>query len=144
MGRLSAILQARSPVLWVFGPEQTVAEAVRTMAERQVGVVPILDQDRLIGIFSERDLLRRVVARGRSLEKTLLSEVMTPDPVTAAPTDGRATAIRKMHSVGCRHLPVVAEGVLIDMLSMRDLLFVEIAEREQEVAQLRQYISGQY
>ena len=144
MGRLSAILQARSPVLWVFGPEQTVAEAVRTMAEHQVGVVPILDQERLIGIFSERDLLRRVVARGRSLEKTLLSEVMTPDPVTAAPSDSRPTAIHKMHSVGCRHLPVVAEGVLIDMLSMRDLLSDEIQERTAEVQELRQYVSGSY
>lgn len=144
MGRLSAILQKRSPVLWVFRPEQTVAEAVRAMAERQVGVVPILDQERLIGIFSERDLLRRVVARGRSLDKTLLSEVMTPDPVTAVPTEDRPTALRKMRSVGCRHLPVLADGVLIDMLSLRDLLADEIEERTAEVRELRQYVSGSY
>ncbi len=144
MGRLSAILQARSPVLWVFGPEQTVAEAVRAMAEHQVGVVPIMDQDRLIGIFSERVLLRRVVARGRSLDKTLLSEVMTPDPVTASPNDDRPSAMRKMRSVGCRHLPVVAEGALLDMLSMRDLLADEIEERTEEVRELRQYVSGSY
>lgn len=142
MSQLAELLQKRSPVVHIMGPEQTVAEAVAVMAERQVGVVPIVESKRLIGIFSERDLLRRVVARGRDLEKTRLREVMTPDPVTASTQDSRDAAIQKMQSVGCRHLPIVADDSIIDMLSMRDLLDVEIAERDAEIDALKQYIRG--
>jgi CBS domain-containing protein len=144
MGRLVSILQRRSPVVYLLSPEQTVAEAVRVMAENHIGVVPILERDRLVGIFSERDLLRRVIAKGRHLEKTSLGEVMTPDPVTAMPDEDRKSAIQKMQAVGCRHLPIVVHDRVIDMLSMRDLLFVEIEERDQEIAALRGYIHGSY
>ncbi len=144
MGRLSAILQKRSPVLWILAPDQTVSEAVEILAGRQVGAVPIVANGRLIGIFSERDLLRRVVAARRAPEKTRLEEVMTRDPVTAAPDEERRAAIEKMRLVGCRHLPVEVSGEVIDMLSMRDLLFEEIEERRAEVEELRQYVSGSY
>lgn len=144
MGRLSSILQKRSPVLWVFGPEQPVAAAIRCMAERQVGAVPIVAEGRLMGIFSERDLLRRVVAKGRDAEKTLLAEVMTRDPVTAIPGEDRITAIDKMRAVGCRHLPIEVNGTVIDMLSMRDLLYEEIEEKAAEVEELRHYVRGSY
>ncbi len=144
MGLLSQILQTRSRVLFVQDPHQPVDQVIRLMAREQIGAVPVCDAGRLVGIFSERDFLRRVAARGLDPAKTELAAVMTPDPVTAEPTEDRLVAIGKMQGMGCRHLPIVANGVVIDMLSMRDLLFVEIAEREQEVAQLRQYISGQY
>lgn len=144
MGLLSQILQTRSRVLFVQDPHQTVDQVIRLMAREQIGAVPVCRDGRLIGIFSERDFLRRVAAKGLDAEKTELAAVMTPDPVTAGPSEERLNAIRKMQAVGCRHLPIVASGAVIDMLSMRDLLFVEIAEREQEVAELRQYISGQY
>ena len=144
MGQLSQILETRSRVLYVQDPHQTVDNVIRLMAQHQIGAVPVCQGGRLVGIFSERDFLRRVAARGLDAPKTELLAVMTPDPVAAGPAEDRLTAISKMQAVGCRHLPIVANGAVIDMLSMRDLLFVEIAEREQEVAQLRQYISGQY
>jgi CBS domain-containing protein len=144
MGKLVSILQRRSPVVHVLGPDQTVAEAVTVMAEKHIGVVPILKGHRLVGIFSERDLLRRVVAKGRSLEKTTLGEVMTPDPVTAGPDEDRQSAIQKMQTAGCRHLPIVVNEYVVDMISTRDLLFVEIEERDQEIAALRGYIHGDY
>ena len=144
MGLLSQILQIRSRVLYVQSPHQRVDRVIRLMAQEEVGAVPVCEAGRLVGIFSERDFVRRVAARGLDAAKTELAAVMTPDPVTAEPTEDRLVAIGKMQGVGCRHLPILANGEVIDMLSMRDLLFVEIAEREQEVAQLRQYISGQY
>lgn len=143
MPRLSQLLAKRSPVVNLFGPEQPVAAAVRAMSERQVGAVLVVDAGRLIGIFSERDLLRRVVARLLPLEKTPLRTVMTPDPVTATPDDDRHSAIVKMEAVGCRHLPVLAGGQVVDMISIRDLLFAELAEREGENEELRRYIQGQ-
>ncbi len=144
MGLLSQILQTRNRVLHLQDRHQPVDQVIRLMAREQIGAVPVCDAGRLVGIFSERDFLRRVAARGLDPAKTELAAVMTPDPVTAEPTEDRLVAIGKMQGMGCRHLPILANGVVIDMLSMRDLLFVEIAEREQEVAQLRQYISGQY
>ncbi len=144
MGRLVSILQCRSPVVHLLAPDQSVAQAVALMAQHRVGVVPILEGDRLVGIFSERDLLHRVVAKERSLEKTTLREVMTPDPITAAPDEDRQSAIQKMSAAGCRHLPIVVNGCVVDMLSMRDLLFVEIEERDQEIKALRGYIHGSY
>lgn len=144
MGLIAQILQRRSPVVHTLAPDQMVADAAAVMASREVGAVLVVERERLVGVFSERDLLRRVCAAGRSTEKTRLAEVMTPDPVTASPGDSRLVAVAKMRRVGCRHLPVVVDGAIIDMLSMRDLLFVELEERQAEIESLRQYIRGGY
>jgi len=142
MALLSDILKRRSAVINVFGPGQVVAVAVRAMTERQVGAVLVVERGRLRGIFSERDLLRRVYALGRDLDQTLLREVMTPDPITATPGDDRMSAIVKMEKHGCRHLPILVEGQVVDTLSIRDLLFDEIRERDSEIAELKRYIQG--
>ena len=144
MGKVSQILQRRSPVVHPLTPDQCVAEAVEVMASEFVGVVPIVEGGRLIGVFSERDLVRRVSASGRSAADTRLRDVMTPEPVTTEPGEPRLVAVAKMQAAECRHLPVVVEGVIIDMVSMRDLLFVELEERQAEVDALRKYIGGSY
>ncbi len=143
MPKLAQLLAKRSPVVNTFGPERPVQDAVRLMAERQVGAVLLVEANRLVGIFSERDLVRRVVARSLPLDRTQLRTVMTPDPITATPDDARMSAIEKMRAAGCRHLPILQEGRVVDMLSIRDLLFAEIAEREGEIEDLKRYIQGQ-
>jgi CBS domain-containing protein len=112
------------------------------MCQQHVGAILIGDRSRLLGIFSERDLLQRVIWKQRRLEATRLREVMTADPITASPSDDRMSAIRKMESVRCRHLPIVDGGTLVDTVSIRDLLFDEIKERETEIAELKRYIQG--
>ena len=102
MGLIAQLLEKRSPVMHIVSPHQTVDEAVAIMATRKVGAVPVVKDGRLVGIFSERDLLRRVVYVHRPLEKTEIGEVMTPDPLTASPSDERALAVRKMDA---RRLP---------------------------------------
>ncbi len=144
MGLIAQLLQKRSPVVHIVSPNQTVAEAVAIMASRKVGAVPVVSDGRLVGIFSERDVVRRVVWVNRSPDKTEIGEVMTPNPLTAAPSDERALAVRKMDAVGCRHLPVVLHGAVVDMLSIRDLIFGELEERAQDLESLRKYIGGQY
>jgi len=145
MGNLSHILARRNPVLCVLSQTHSVAEAVHILAERELGALLVINEaGRLTGIFSERDLLRRVIAAGRNPEHTSLAEVMTKNPITATPDENRENAMAKMRSVGCRHLPITVKGEVIDMLSMRDLLFVELQERQSEVVQLRAYISGSY
>src|SRR5258705_3085656 len=144
MGLIAELLSKRTPVVHIVSPQQPVMDAVAVMAARRVGAVPVVEQGRLVGIFSERDLLRRVVAVGRSAEKTQLGEVMTPDPVTAGPGDERAFAMLKMEQIGWRHLPIVQHRALVDMLSIRDLLFRELEERSEAVESLRRYIGGSY
>jgi CBS domain-containing protein len=144
MGLIAELLGRRSPVLHVMSPERSVLDAVALMSARRVGAVPVVENGRLVGIFSERDLVRRVVAMGRPIDKTPLAEVMTPDPITASPGDERALAMLKMDDAQCRHLPIVQHGVLVDMLSIRDLLFVELEERAEAVESLRRYIGGSY
>ena len=144
MGLIAELLAKRSPVVHIVSPDQTVLDAVALMAARRIGAVPVVDRGQLVGIFSERDVIRRVVALGRPVEKTRIAEVMTPDPVTAAPSDERALAVLKMENVGCRHLPVVQYGAVVDMLSIRDLLFGELEERAEAVESLRRYIGGSY
>jgi CBS domain-containing protein len=90
-------------------PEQTVGEAVGLMRQQRVGCVLVCDGDRLLGIFTERDLMRRVLAAGRPLGVPV-SECMTPDPVVVHPKESIATAVRRMEEGGYRHLPVLDPG----------------------------------
>ena len=122
MGRLADLLQKRSPVVHAMEPDRTVADAVAVMAEHQIGAIPVLRDGELIGIFSERDLLRRVVAPGRSLEKTLLRDVMTADPVVLQRDDPISWALHRMGIDGVRHIPVLDGDRLDGFLSMRTVL----------------------
>ena len=142
MTQLAEILRRRSPVVNILSPDRPAAEAIGMMADRRVGAVLLVSSGNLVGIFSERDVLRRVLAKGVQPEQMPLHSVMTRDPITATPDDERMSAVLKMREIGCRHLPIVNEGAVIDMISIRDLLFGEIADRDAEIAQLRRYIQG--
>lgn len=142
MARLTEILRRRAAVVNVLSPDQTVGEAARLMAAREVGAVLLVEGGHVVGIFSERDLLRRVVARGAPPDHTLLRTVMTRDPITASPDEDRMAAVLKMRELGCRHLPIVFEDLVIDTVSIRDLVFDEIDARDGEIEDLKRYIHG--
>src|SRR5438876_10710761 len=103
----------------------TVRNVAKMMSDKKVGAVAILESGRLVGIFSERDLMKRVVAAGLNPEKTAVGNVMTKELVVGHPKDDINDALQKMHSIGCRHLPVVDSGNLLGMLSLRDLLEID-------------------
>lgn len=111
------------------------------MSEWNIGAVAVLDDERLAGVFSERDLMSRVVAKGLDPDATSVSTVMTRDLVVASPDDDFDDAIQKMHSIGSRHLPVVADGKLIGMISLRDLLEVDDAAQRQRATFLRDLVT---
>lgn len=122
-------------------PETTVAEAARKMARHNVGSLLVLDRGRqLAGIFTERDLLRRIVAEGRDPEKTVLADVMTADVVIARPDMPRRDVLQLMNARNIRHVPVADERGLLGVISLRDLLRFENLEKEFEIEQLRQYL----
>jgi CBS domain-containing protein len=126
----------RKPVVSV-SKEATVMDAVRAMVERNVGATVVLDGGRLVGVFTERDVVTRVVLKNRSPEATPVAEVMTTSVLTVREDTDRSSVLRLMSENHIRHLPVVdAEGRVITMLSMRHLLRAEVNDLKQTVWEL--------
>lgn len=111
----------------------TILEAVRLMSDRHIGAVLVVDERRLKGIFSERDALARVMAEGRDPARTTLSEVMTENPRTAIPQMSAVAALFMMRDGGFRHLPVVEDGEVKGVISMRDFIGAEFQEVDEQL-----------
>lgn len=107
---------------------ENVREVARRMTERNVGAVAVLEGDNLVGMFTERDLMTRAVAKDLDLDTTGIGMVMTRELTTASPQESVAECLQKMHKLNCRHLPVVDQGTLVGMISLRDLLQVDNQE----------------
>jgi CBS domain-containing protein len=109
-------------------PETTVSKAAKLMAKRRVGAVLVVDRESLVGIFTERDAVFRVIARDRDAHATRLAEVMTPAPQTVDPRKSFGYALLMMHENGFRHVPVVEDGKLIGIVSARNALDPDLEE----------------
>jgi CBS domain-containing protein len=120
--------------------DATVSAAVRVMAAENVGIVAVLDGNRLAGVFSERDVVHRVVDRGLDPAATPVEDVMTCELVVAGADDDYQSAMRTMNDANIRHLPVVADGQLLSMLSIRDLMRVDLETKGQEIRYLTEYL----
>jgi CBS domain-containing protein len=118
----------------------TVYDAVREMDRANTGSVVVVDGERLVGIFTERDLMRRVVLKGLDIGETRVSEVMTRDLIYAEPGERAREAMTKMTSHRCRHLPVVEGESLVGVVSIGDLMKEHTAEQEVEIHLLKEYI----
>jgi len=123
---------ARQKLLSV-GPGETAREAARKMVARNIAAVLVADADgRLLGIFTERDMLRRVVAEGLDPDRTQVSQVMTARPHAVAPDATGLEAMRVMQERRVRHLPVAADGRALGIVSIRDFLGAEVDEVRHE------------
>ncbi|MBS1106082.1 MAG: putative signal-transduction protein with domain [Deltaproteobacteria bacterium] len=138
MHSLEQVLRNRK--LLTAHPDDLVLDVIQRMTAASVGAVSVLADNRLVGVFSERDLMTRVVVAGRTAESTRIGEVMTREVVTADLDESRDECLAKMQRAGCRHLPVLAHGHVIAMVSIRDLLWDEIEEQVEEIRQLRAYV----
>jgi len=118
----------------------SVLQTVCAMVDRNIGAVPIVHNGKLVGIFSERDLMRRVVAEGRDCRSTCMAEVMTDDPLTVTTTEDLENCMALMRRHGFRHLPVCHEGQLIGIVSLRDILLHDLDEKDDEMRMMRAYI----
>jgi CBS domain-containing protein len=118
----------------------TVHEAAVYMATKHVGAVAVLEGARLVGIFSERDVITRIVARGSNPEATKVADVMTKDLVVADADESCESCLWKMKQAACRHLPIVQEDKLLGVISLRDLLMVEIDEKAENIEFLHNYL----
>lgn len=139
MKQIAELIEGR-PLFYISTGEK-VRDAARRMTDWNIGAVAVLDDERLAGVFSERDLMSRVVAKGLDPDATPVSSVMTRNLVVASPDDDYEDAIQKMHSIGSRHLPVVENGKLIGMISLRDLLEVDDAAQRQKASFLGELVT---
>ena len=124
-------------------PEQSVLEAVKLLASEDVGAAIVMTGERLAGILSERDYTRKVILRGRNSESTRVEEIMTPNVVVVSPRTKTRDCMAIMTDKNIRHLPVVDDGKVIGMVSIRDIVSDIIADQDFTISQLEQYISGQ-
>jgi signal-transduction protein with cAMP-binding, CBS, and nucleotidyltransferase domain len=140
MSRVSDIVHQRE--LFSVEEHQSVAEVARKMSDLRVGAILVFDRDQLRGVFSERDLLKRVVVERRDPESTPVRLVMSTDMFTIDEAASLEEAMESMQSHNCRHLPVTRRGQVVAFLSMRELMNFELAQKTEEIHHMRQYISN--
>jgi CBS domain-containing protein len=138
---ISSLLKSRGSI-WTVAPDNTVLDALHILAERNIGVVPVVEDGKLVGIFSERDYARRVILLGRTSKDTQVSQVMTENVVTVNPDDNIEDCMKIVVNKGFRHLPVVEGDELIGVISANDLLAEVIRSREMHIGSLESLLTG--
>jgi CBS domain-containing protein len=121
-------------------PQMSVQEAARAMAGRQIGAVPVVDGERLAGIFTERDILARVVAEGLDPASTPVGNVMSTQLVVADIGEPYDVCLQRMQQARVRHLIVLEQGRLAGILSLRDLMSVDLDEKNEAITLLNAYV----
>jgi CBS domain-containing protein len=142
MLRVSYLLAFKPKSVWTVGPETPVLEAIQVMADKHIGALPVMRDDELVGIVSERDYARKVILLGRSSAETPVWQIMTSDVVTVSPEDMVHRCMEIMTERRIRHLPVIEKGKLIGIISIGDLVKAVIEEQQQTITQLERYIAG--
>lgn len=143
-GTISTVLNGKDANLWSIAPERTVFEAIQLMAEKNVGALPVMEGNRLVGIFSERDYTRKVILHGKSSRKTLVNEILSPKVITVSPEETIDEAMRKMTQFRIRHLPVVEGSNVVGIVSIGDLVKSIISAQNATIDHLEGYITGRY
>jgi Predicted signal-transduction protein containing cAMP-binding and CBS domains len=136
------ILQTKVNAVLFVSPETTVFDALVVMAEKNVGALLVMGGDTLVGIFSERDYTRKVELKGKTSKELRIREVMTSDPISVRPEQSIEECMEIMNSRHIRHLPVLENGTLIGMITIRDAIKAVISEKERTISQLENYIKG--
>jgi CBS domain-containing protein len=140
--RIADVLRGKGTGVATVAPSVTVAELVGTLASYNVGALPVVDGGELVGIVSERDVVRRLHADGVSLLEQRVSDIMTSGVTTCAPGDQVADLAKIMTAGRFRHLPVLENGALVGIVSIGDLVKARIDLLESEREQLQSYIAG--
>jgi CBS domain-containing protein len=137
-----SILESKGSSVWSVGPTDTVLDALGVMASHDTGAVLVLDAEKLVGIFTERDYARKVVLAGRSSKDSAVKDVMTAHVVCVAPDRPVDECMALMTDKRLRHLPVVDHKRVVGIVSIGDLVKATIADQEFTITQLQSYITG--
>jgi CBS domain-containing protein len=138
---LREVLETKGNKVFTIDVKSTVADAVQEMLEKAVGSVLVMQEGRVVGIFTERDVARRVAFRGLDPRSTPIAEVMTRHLAFIEPDTSVQTAIKIMSETHCRHLPVIHDGAPVGVVSLGDLIRLETEELEAQITFLESYIS---
>jgi CBS domain-containing protein len=143
MGMVREILANKGSNVWIIGKDATVLQAARVMNEHRIGALVVMDQDQVVGIFTERDVLQRVVGEQRDPATTRVEEVMSTEVVCCTPQTTIEEARGAMKNRRLRHLPVLgADGMLLGLISIGDLNAYQEASHEQTLFLLNEYLYG--
>ncbi len=135
------IIDTKGKAVWSIDADVSVYEALKTMADKNVGALVVTSHGDLVGILSERDYARKIILLSRGSMDTLVSEIMTPDPVTVTKADTVAGCMQIMSDRRIRHLPVVESGSLVGVISIGDVVRAVIDEQRFMIDQLEGYIT---
>ena len=143
-GEISEVLKHKGNNVWSLAPDQTVYEAIEKMAEKGIGALLVLSQGSPVGIISERDYARKVILRGKSSRTTLVNEIMTSPVLTVAPNQAVGECMAIMSHNRIRHLPVAQDGRILGIVSIGDIVKWIVAQQEDMIDHLQNYISASY
>ncbi len=142
MKKVRDILDVKGFSVWSIGPDASVFDALKLMAEKDIGALVVLDGGNLVGIISERDYARKIVLLGRASPTTQVKEIMTTDVVCVDPERNVDECMALVTEKRVRHLPVLENGKLIGLISIGDLVKSIITEQQFIIEQLERYITG--
>jgi CBS domain-containing protein len=128
----------------IYGVQETtsVLEALQMMMEKNISALLVFEEQRLLGIFTERDYARKIILKGKSSAETLMKETMTAHPITVKPTDSIELCMETMTNKHIRHLPVMLDDKVLGMVSIGDVVKFIIADQKQTISHLEGYINS--
>lgn len=142
MRNVQQILENKPYRLLSISPTASVLDALRQMAEKEIGALVVLDGEKLVGIFSERDYARKIILFGKSSHDTAVSEIMTTSVVSVRPTQSADECMALMTGRRVRHLPVLSEDKVVGVISIGDVVKEMIDDQRRTIEQLEQYIKS--
>ncbi|HJF27268.1 CBS domain-containing protein [Acinetobacter bohemicus] len=143
MTNVAQVLKAKvHQIIYTIHPDATVLEAITLMADKGIGAVVVTQEDKVVGILSERDYTRKIALMQRSSVDTTVNEIMTPKVITVTTGSTVENCLELMTDHHLRHLPVVENEKLIGLISIGDLVKATMEDQRQLIDQLQQYISG--
>jgi CBS domain-containing protein len=142
MTTVRSILQSKGSDIWSTAPDTLVFDALKVMAEKNIGALLVMEGDQLIGIFSERDYARKVVLKGESSHNIAIRNIMTSGVISVTPDQSMEDCMALMTGKHFRHLPVMENGKLVGLISIGDVVKAVISQHEDTIKQLENYITG--
>ena len=142
MTTVRSVLQTKDNTIWSIAPDALVFDALKIMADKNVGALLVMQKERVVGIFSERDYARKIVLKGESSHTTAIKDVMTSGVLSVNPEQSIDECMALMTNKHIRHLPVLENEKLIGLVSIGDVVKAIISEHEYTIKQLENYITG--
>lgn len=140
MRPIQELLKRHGGTIWSLHPQETVYDALKTLSDKDVGALMVLDEGMLVGVFSERDYTRKIALAGKASKDTRVEEIMTTTVLTVSPKATTDECMALMSQRKIRHLPVMDGETVLGMISIRDIMDDMLKDREETINQLQSYI----